>query len=119
MDIYVVATWVLSAVSVLGVGGAIVAFIFFPAVASPILAKVTATVLACKTCLVVAALAVVALGSFWYGREGEYDKGHTAAVAEIASENIAALKDATEKRAIWKECKARSGEWDQTRGECK
>jgi hypothetical protein len=115
----VILTWVLSAISVLGVAGTVVAFIFFPTVAAPILAKVTQTLLACKTCLVVAALVITALASFWYGREGEYDKGHTAAIAEIASEDAAVLKSATEKRAVWQECKAHDGEWNQSTGECK
>jgi hypothetical protein len=116
---FVIATWVLSIVSVLGVGGAIAAFIFFPAVATPILEKVTAAVLACKTCLVVAALVACSLGSFWYGRDGQYDRGYNAAIAEIAAENEHALKQAVEKRAAWKDCKARDGEWDQTTGDCK
>lgn len=115
----VLLTWLLAIVSVLGVGGTIAAFVFFPTVAAPILEKVTAAILACRTCLVVAALVAVALASFWYGREGEYDKGHAAAIAAIASEDAATLKAATEKRAAWQECRARDGTWDQTRGECK
>lgn len=116
---FVAATWVLSVVSVLGVAGTVAAFIFFPAVAAPIVGKVTSAVLGCKTCLVVAALVVASLSSYWYGRHGEYEKGHAAAIAAIASEDAAALKLATEKRAAWKECRQRDGEWDQTRGECK
>lgn len=115
----VILTWVLGVVSVLGVGGTIAAFIFFPTVAVPVLQKVVTVVLACKVCLVVAALLLVGLASFWYGREGEYAKGHTAAIAEIASEDAATLAKATEKRAVWQQCKARSGTWDQTKGECK
>lgn len=115
----VILTWVLSVVSVLGVGGAIAAFVFFPTVAAPILSKVTEWVLACKTCLVIAALVIVALASFWYGREGEYDKGHTAAIAQIAAEDATALRQATEKRAVWQECRARNGEWNQSTGDCK
>lgn len=115
----VILTWVLAAVSVLGVGGTVAAMVFFPTVAAPILAKVTQVVLACKACLVVAALVAVAIGSFWYGREGEYGKGHTAAIAEIASENAAVLKQATEKRAVWQSCRSRSGTWNQSTGECK
>lgn len=116
---YVIATWILGVASVLGVGGTIAAFIFFPTVAAPILAKVTQTLLACKTCLVVAALVAVALGSFWYGRESEYDKGHAAAIAKIASEDAETIAHAVEKRNAWKECRARSGTWDQATGDCK
>lgn len=116
---YVIATWVLSVGSVLGVGGTVAAFIFFPAVAAPIASKITTAILACKTCMVVAALVAVALGSFWYGREGEYDKGHTAAVAEIASENASVIANALAKRNLWKECRARNGVWNQATGDCK
>lgn len=115
----VILTWVLAAVSVLGVGGTIAAFIFFPTVAVPVLQKAVATVLACKACLVVVALVAVALASFWYGRRGEYQAGHTAAIAEIAAEDAATLSAAREKRAVWQECRTRGGEWNQTTGECK
>lgn len=115
----VVLTWLLGAVSVLGVGGTIAGFIFFPTVVAPIVAKITEKVLACKVCLVVAALVGVALGSFWYGREGEYDKGHVAAIAAIAAEDAATIADATEKRNVWKDCRARNGVWNQATGECK
>lgn len=118
MNIYTLATWILAAVSVLGIGGTIVAFVFFPTVAAPILAKVTAVLLACKTCLVVALVVAVALGSYWFGRRGEYDKGHAAAIAEIASEDAATLANAQKARAIWKDCRARSGNWNQSTGEC-
>jgi hypothetical protein len=116
---FVIATWVLGAVTTLGVAGTVAAFVFFPTVAAPILAKVTSTLLGCKTCLLVAAAVAIALGSYWYGRHGEYDKGHTAAVAEIAAEDQAALSRAVEARNLWKECRAKSGTWNQSTGECK
>lgn len=116
---YIIATWILSIVSVLGVAGTVGMFVFFPTVAAPIAGKITAAVLACKTCLVVAALVAVALGSFWYGREGQYDKGHAAAIAAIASEDAATIASALTKRNVWKECRARNGAWDQATGACK
>lgn len=115
----VMLSWILGIVSVLGVGGAIAAFIFFPTVVAPIVEKVLAVLLACKPCLIAAALVAVALASFWYGRDGQYDRGHTAAIAEIAAEDAGALKNATAARALWKECKQKNGEWDQSTGECK
>ena len=118
MNIMTLTTWIVAAVSVLGGGGAIAAFIFFPTVAAPILEKITATLLSCKVCLAVAALIAVALGSYWYGRHGEYAKGHAAAIAAVASEDAAVLKDATEKRAVWKQCRTRGGSWNQSTGEC-
>ena|SRR6266851_5426563 len=115
---YVIATWVLAAVSVLGVGGTIAAFIFVPTIAAPIASKVVAVLLGCKTCLLVAAFVAVALGSYWYGRHGEYDKGHTAAVAEIAAEDANAIKNALDARNVWKECQTKNGTWNQSTGEC-
>lgn len=115
----VILTWVLSIVSAVGVTGTIVGFIFFPTVVVPVLQKIVSTVLACKACLVVAALIAVALGSFWYGREGEYDKGHLAAIAEIAANDARTVASAKAARGIWKECKAHNGEWNQSTGVCK
>jgi hypothetical protein len=115
---YVVLTWVLGAVATLGVGGTIAAFVFVPTIAAPALAKVTETLLGCTKCLVVAAFLAVALGSYWYGRHSEYDKGHIAAIAEIAAEDEAALARAVETRGVWEKCKARSGTWNQSTGEC-
>lgn len=115
----VVLTWILGVVGTLGVAGTVAAFIFFPAIAAPIASKITTALLACKTCLVVAALVGVALGSFWYGREGEYGKGHKAAIAEIASENAETIASAVACRNVWKECRARNGVWDQATGDCK
>ncbi len=115
----VILTWVLAAVSTFGVAGAVVGFIFFPTIVAPILSKVTQEVLACKTCLIATALVVTALGSFWYGREGEYDNGHAAAIAAIASEDAATIARAVAKRNVWKECRARNGAWNQATGDCK
>lgn len=112
-------TWILTIVGTLGVGGAIAAFVFFPAVAGPIIAKVVEVMLGCKPCLIAAALVIVALTSFWYGREGQFDKGHTAAIAEIAAEDAATIARATEKRAEWQKCRSGGGAWDQTTGRCK
>jgi hypothetical protein len=115
----VVLTWVLAAVSALGVAGAAAAFIFVPTIAMPIAEKVVKVLLGCAVCLWVSLVIFTALGSYWYGRHGEYDKGHTAAIAEIAAEDEAAVTHALEKRNVWKDCKARSGTWDQSTGDCK
>lgn len=116
---YEIATWVLSIISVFGVAGTIAAFIFFPAIAAPIASKVTTAILACKTCLIVAAFVAIALGSYWYGRHGEYDKGHKAAIAAIASEDAATIANALAARNAWKKCRDESGTWDQSTGRCK
>ena len=115
----VVLTWLLAIVGTLGVGGTIAAFVFFPTVSMPIAEKVVSVLLGCKPCLIAAAFVAVALTSYWYGRHGEYDKGHTAAIAEIAAEDQAALAHALEKRGEWQKCRERNGTWDQTTGACK
>lgn len=115
----VILTWVLGVVGTLGVGGAIAAFVFFPTVAMPIAKGVVEVVLSCKPCLWVALVVAVAIGCFWYGRDGEYDKGHIAAVAEIAAEDEKAVANALAKRTEWEECRQSNGAWDQSRGECK
>lgn len=115
----VILTWVLGAVSVLGVGGAVAAFIFFPTVVVPIIESVLRVLLGCKWCLIAAAFVAVTLASYWYGRSGQYERGYTAAIAEIAAEDASTIKAATEKRDVWKQCRANSGTWDQATGECK
>jgi nitrate/nitrite transporter NarK len=118
----ILLTWILGIAGTLGTAGTIAAFIFFPTIAAPILAKVTQAVLACKTCLIVAAFVIATLGAFWYGHHGaaeEFGKGWSAAIAAIASEDANAIQDATDKRTVWQECRAKNGAWDQSTGECK
>lgn len=119
MSIFTLATWFLAVVSVLGVGGTVVALVFFPTVAMPLIEKIVQWLLSCGKCLTVAGFVLVALGSYWYGRHGEYDKGYEGALAAIAKEDNAAIQRATEMRSVWKECRQRNGEWDQSTGECK
>lgn len=114
-----ILTWVLAAVSTLGIGGSIVAAVFFPTVAMPILERIVGRVLDCKACLIALAFVVSVVASYWYGHHGEYARGYDAALEAIAAEDDAAIQRATEKRSIWKECRARNGEWDQSTGECK
>lgn len=115
----VVLTWVLGTLATFGGVGTAVAMIFFPLTAAPILQKIVSAVIGCKSCLIVTAFVVVAIGSYWYGHAGEYDRGHAAAIAEIAAENADTIARATEKRTVWRDCKVRSGQWDQSTGECK
>lgn len=119
MTLFTLATWFLAALSFLGVGGTVVALIFFPTVAMPIMEKVVATLLSCKKCLYVAAFVLSVLASYWYGYHGEYNKGYDGALAAIAREDAAAIQAATEKRDVWKACRQQSGTWDQSTGECK
>jgi hypothetical protein len=109
----------LTIIGTLGIGGAVAAFVFFPAVAAPIISAVTCGVLGCKPCLVAALLILVALASFWYGRAGQYERGHAAAIAEIAAEDSHTIARALEKRGEWQKCRTGGGTWDQTTGACK
>lgn len=115
----VVLTWILGIVSTLGIAGTIAALVFFPTVAMPILEKVVAVLLSCKPCLYALAFVVSVTASYWYGHHGEYHRGYDAALSAIAAEDDAAIQRATEKRTVWKECRARDGQWDQSTGECK
>lgn len=119
MSIFTVTTWLLGIVSVLGLGGTVVAFVFFPLTAMPILEKVLSAALACKKCLYIAAFVLSALGAYWCGYHGEYNKGYDGALAKIAAEDSDAIQRATEMRSVWKECRAHNGEWNQSTGECK
>lgn len=115
----VILTWALSVISVLGVGGAIVAMVGFPTIALPIIQSVVRAVLACKVCLIVLGAVALALSSYWYGRHGQYERGYAAAVAEIAAEDEKAIANALEKRDVWQKCHDANGTWDQTTGDCK
>lgn len=115
----VTLTWVLTIISALGVAGTVAAMVFVPTVAIPILTRITTALLGCKICLVVMLLIGTALGSYWYGRHGQYERGHAAAIAEIAAEDETAINHATEKREVWRQCRASNGSWDQSTGECK
>ncbi len=115
----VTLSWILGLVSILGGAGTIAALVFAPAIAVPILERIVKVLLGCAVCLWVSLVIFTALGSYWYGRHGEYERGHTAAIAEIAAEDAQAIARAVEKRNAWKECRTNSGTWDQTTGECK
>lgn len=119
MNIFTIATWLLSIIGTLGIGGAVVAYVVFPTVALPIIEKVAGVLLGCKWCLIVTAFVLSILASYWYGHHGEYAKGYDAALSAIAAEDNAAIQRATEMRSVWKECRSRNGEWDQSTGECK
>lgn len=115
----VALSWILGIVSAFGIGGTIAAYVFFPTVAVPVIEKIFASVLACKACLIALAFVVSVVAAFWYGHHGEYAKGYDAALSAIAAEDSAAIQRATEKRSVWKECRARDGEWNQSTAECK
>lgn len=114
----VILTWVLGLLGVGGVAAVIAGAIFFPAVAVPIAEQVLKVLFGCKPCLLVLAFVAVALGSFWYGRAGQYEAGHAAAIAEIAAENEETISRALEKRNEWQKCRTGGGAWDQTTGRC-
>jgi hypothetical protein len=47
-----------------------------------------------------------------------YQSGYDAALADIAEENEATIARAVAKRNVWRDCKARGGQWDQSTGRC-
>jgi hypothetical protein len=63
----VIFTWLLGIFGALGVTGTIVAVVFFPAVAVPILQSIVTWILKCKPCLYALAVAVLMFSSWWLG----------------------------------------------------
>lgn len=47
-----------------------------------------------------------------------YQAGYDAALSDIAEENEASISRAVEKRNVWRDCRARNGQWDQSTGSC-
>lgn len=47
-----------------------------------------------------------------------FKEGYTRALFDIAAEDTAAIKRATDLRATWKTCRDRGGKWDQSAGTC-
>lgn len=119
MNLFTITTWVLGIVGVLGVGGVIVAYVVFPTIALPIIEKIAEKLFGCKACLIVFAFVLSVIAAYWAGHHGEYAKGYDAALSAIAAEDSAAIQRATEKRAIWQECRNHNGQWDQSTGSCK
>jgi hypothetical protein len=75
-------SWVLGIVGVLGVGGAIAAFIFVPALAIPILQNLVSWLIRCKPCLYALVLCAACFASWWFG--------HHQAALECREEALAA-----------------------------
>jgi hypothetical protein len=115
----IILTWLLGAVGVLGVAGAIAAFIFVPAVAVPIVTKTVDWLLGCKRCLVALAFVAVALAAFWGGHHGAYQSGVNDTIAGIARADTKLVDRARAARAKLKECEAEGGNWDQSKGKCR
>ena len=97
-------SWILGIVSVLGVGGTIVAFVFFPTVAVPVIQAAVSAILRCKPCLIALALVGTAIGFYWFGHhQAEISCRANELAAELAAKNadidaaIKAKADATER----------------------
>lgn len=85
----VALTWILSVVGALGVGGAIAAAVFFPAVAIPLLQSIVARVIACKPCLYALALIGACFASWWLGHhQAVMDCRAGAIAAELRNAKI-------------------------------
>lgn len=117
--VMVVLTW---AIGVFGVGGAAVATVAVvalgPAAVLAALQPILSRFFACSRCIAAVVFVLAAVGAYWVGREGEYERGHRAALAEIAAEDEGAIGEATALRETWKACRGRGGQWDQTAGHC-
>lgn len=119
-NIFIGATWLIGILGVTGAGAAVAAVVFLgPAAFVGIIRPILVTFIACTKCVALVVFVIATVGSYWVGRNGEYKRGHVAAIAEIAAEDERTIANATEKRNVWRECKARSGQWDQSTGDCK
>lgn len=115
-------TIVMGAISAIGIGGAVVAAVFFPTVVMPVIAKVVSSILDCKPCLIALGIVAAGVGGFFYAQvvaHRAFSQGHAAAIAEIAAEDTQTIARALEKRGEWQKCRNASGSWDQTTGICK
>lgn len=106
-------------VGILGPSGAIVAMIFVPTVALPIIKKIVEKLLDCTICIVVIAVIVSSLSSYWIGRWGQYKRGESDAIAGIAREDAKLIDRARAGRAKYEECVARGMRWSQVTGDCR
>lgn len=117
--VFVVATWLIGALGVVGALVVVGAVIYLtPAIALPAIANILGRFIKCAWCIAAIVFVLATVNAYWVGRLGEYSRGHTAAIAEIAAGDAKAIAAATEKRNAWKLCRARGAQWDQTTGAC-
>jgi hypothetical protein len=117
---FIAATWLIGVFGVGGAAAAVAACVFLgPTAAIAIVGPVFQKFLACIWCVVAVVFFLSTTGSYWIGREGEYSRGHMAAIAGVAAGDAKTIAAAKAKRSVWQECRTRSGQWDQATGECK
>lgn len=67
--------------------------------------------------ILVAVVAALGIGyGVWHHKV--FKAGYVRALADIAAEDAAALKRATDMRQTWRACRDRGGRWDQATGGC-
>lgn len=81
------------------------------------LALIGAIPLVGKLAIVGVLVASVGGGLTWLS-VSQFNKGYNAAIADIAAENKEAVDAANKARQTVRDCNARGGGWDQSRGLC-
>ncbi|WP_454629503.1 hypothetical protein [Bradyrhizobium cenepequi] len=116
---YKFLTFFLGVVAVLGPIGAVLAMIFAPTVAAPMLSNLTYRFLQCKVCMVVAAFIVASIVSFWIGNRDAYQRGVDDTVAKIARADKKLVDRAKRARSALLKCQEQNMVWDQSTGSCR
>jgi hypothetical protein len=80
---YIILTWIVGIVAVLGPIGAIAAFFLIPTVAVPIMTKFATAFLGCTRCVVATVFVIAGVGSYWVGH---YDAASDCKEAQIAAQ---------------------------------
>ena len=104
---FIVLSWVVGIVAVLGPIGAVAAFFFIPTVAVPIMQAVTIRFLACRACLLIVAFTLGVLGSYWVGR---YDAKSECKAEKLQAELITKQTDVDNAKSAEADAKARASQ---------
>jgi uncharacterized membrane protein len=118
-NLFSILTILIGVVSVLGPLGAIAAIIFAPAIALPVIRSAIGTFLACRWCVLIAAVLVACVASYWIGRTGAYNKGVDDTVERVARGDAKVVDRARHARAKLQECREQGLRVDQTTGACR
>lgn len=118
-NLFIGLTWLIGGLGVVGTVAFIAGLIILgPVAVRAIVVPIVEGFFACTKCVAAAVFVLATVGAYWVGHHGEYRRGYDSALAAIAAENAAAVARATELRNVWRECRDRNGQWDQTTGSC-
>lgn len=117
--LFIALTWLIGVIGITGAIALIVGVCLLgPAAVTAIVGPVLAKFLACAWCVAAVVFVLATVGAYWVGHHGEYRRGYNAALSAIAAEDAGAIAAATAQRNVWRDCRNRNGQWDQTTGTC-